>query len=88
MIEDKKCNGPECERDIIALGLCHAHYKQFKKHGKVFELRSKHKNNTMNGLCVVDKCMRKQYSRDVCKAHYEVFRKKSRKVEKIDDASE
>lgn len=29
------CNGPVCNRDVVAKGLCAAHYKQMQRHGRL-----------------------------------------------------
>lgn len=84
-----KCNGPECDRESIAFGLCHAHYKQFKKDKPLTPLRNKAGNNTVTGLCEVNgykgPCPNVKYCRGICKAHYEKFRRKSLVGEDPDD---
>lgn len=35
MSSAKTCSGPVCSREVLAKGLCAAHYKQMKRHGRL-----------------------------------------------------
>lgn len=63
-----------CEREEYALGLCNAHYQQFRLYGKITRLDIR-KFYPKGLLCRIEGCGRPVRAKGVCTAHYERLRK-------------
>ncbi len=67
------CKVAGCEKTLMALGYCPAHYNQMNRHGKIVSIESLlHQNK--GKTCKVEWCDRGCFSKSMCRAHYEQFR--------------
>lgn len=63
-----KCNIENCEKNVIARGWCHTHYKRWQIHGD--PLKSLHRKK-----CSVDQCNNKHSEIGFCSMHARRFRR-------------
>lgn len=63
-----------CEREEYALGLCNAHYQQFRSYGKITRLDIR-KYYPKGLKCAVEGCGRAVNSKGLCTPHYHRLRK-------------
>jgi len=68
------CSVKRCDREVLAKGLCRAHYYRQRRHGDVLAdvpITSGHYNGPRDRVCSVKGCGRKHYGQGYCAKHYQ-----------------
>ncbi|AMO55555.1 Cys-rich domain protein [Endozoicomonas montiporae CL-33] len=62
------CSVTECDKVVLARGLCAKHYRRWQRHGDVFTI-NKLPNGTYDPVCEIEGCNRKTHSNGLCATH-------------------
>lgn len=73
--DQKICQAAECERSILAKGLCSGHYIRLRKWGELRpEIPLQERVHAKGQICITEGCSRPVRSKSRCNAHYDRWR--------------
>ena len=76
-----KCAVEDCPKKSKCRSYCHTHYGQWRRHGDPTRIPDRDKRH--DGVCIVDGCNLKFYSKKRCRIHYERYYNKQKKLNAV-----
>jgi len=65
------CEGPDCQREVQALGLCHMHYNRMRNWGRDDPKFIHPYTATEPMYCEMEECPKRAIARNLCPLHYQ-----------------